>query len=90
MINTSAACCLISTQPGVTHSSSFSSRLSAPVKCAHCNVEYRLEFAHGESYRIPEFESRFRRTAQRMINADHSSGGISPAGHSPIISVNGV
>lgn len=90
MITTQAACCLISAKPGVAHGTTFTGRFSKPVKCAHCDAEYRLEYAGGEIERIENYESRLRARAQRMVNADHSSNARSTEVHTPIISVLGL
>ena len=89
MITTQAACCLISTKPGVAHGTNFAGRFSEPVKCAHCEAEYRLEFAGGEIDRVADYEARLRTEAQRKVNADHPSDANSVVGHAPIISVLG-
>jgi len=88
MITTQAACCLISTKPGVANGTNYTGRFSEPVKCAYCDAEYRLEYAGGEIHRMANYESRLRAEAQRKVNADHpEAGSIVP--HSPIISVLG-
>ena len=89
MITTEAACCLISTKPGVAHGTNFTGRFSEPVKCAYCNAEYCLEYSGGEIGRIDNYESRLRAVAQWRINADHPSDADSIIGHTPIISVLG-
>jgi hypothetical protein len=90
MITTNAACCLISTKPGVAHSTSYTGRFLEPVKCAHCDAEYRLEYAGGEIERIGNYESRLRAEGQRRVNDDHLTNGVSIVGHTPIMSVMGL
>jgi hypothetical protein len=90
MITTNAACCLISTKPGAAHGTNYTGRFSEPVKCAHCDAEYRLEYAGGEIERIGNYESRLRAEAQRRVNADHLTNGVSIVGHTPIMSVMGL
>ncbi|MGA2730833.1 MAG: hypothetical protein ABSE96_23730 [Terracidiphilus sp.] len=90
MITTNAACCLISTKPGAAHNTNYTGRFSEPVKCAHCDAEYRLEYAGGEIERIGDYESRLRAEAQRRVNADHLTNGVSTVGHTPIMSVLGL
>src|ERR1700733_8258748 len=87
MVTTQAACCLISTKPGVGHPTNYTERFSEPVKCAHCDAEYRLEYAGGEIKRIGNYESRLRAETQRKVNADHLTNAVSIVGHTPIISV---
>jgi len=90
MITTNAACCLISTKPGVANGTNFTGRFSEPVKCEYCDAQYRLEYAGGEIYRIANYESRLRVEAQKMVNADHPSDPNSIIGHTPIIGVMGL
>jgi hypothetical protein len=92
MITTSAACGLILVQPGAANTTSFSGgtgRFSEPVKCAHCDAEYRLEYALGEIDRIQNYESRLRAEAQKKVNADHPPD-PNPIGHTRIIGVLGL
>src|SRR5580698_9419668 len=90
MIATEAACCLISTKLGVAHLTNYTECFSEPVKCAHCNAEYRLQYAVGEIKRIGDFESRLRAEAQRRVDADHLTNAVSSVGHTPILSVMGL
>ena len=90
MIATEAACCLISQKTGVGRLTNYTGRFSEPVKCVHCEAEYRLEYAGDEIKRIGNYESKLRDEAQRKIDADHLTNGVSIVGHTPIISVMGV
>lgn len=90
MITTEAACCLVSSKPGVAHTTNLMGRFAGLVECRHCDAEYRMEFASNEEARIDRYESRLRTAAQKMINADHIANAQSIVGHTPIISVLGI
>jgi hypothetical protein len=90
MIATEAACCLISTKRGVAHLTNYTGRFSEPVKCAHCDAEYRLDYADGEIERIDNYENRLRAEAQKRVDTDHFTNAVSSVGHTPIISVMGL
>lgn len=90
MVTTEAACCLISQKTGVGHLTTYTGRFLEPVKCAHCDAEYRLEYAGGETKRIDNYESRLRDKVQRRVDADHLTNGVSLVGHTPILSVMGL
>jgi hypothetical protein len=82
MITTQAACCLISSQPGVANTTSLHGHLSQRVKCADCDAEYSVEYEPSEAGRIENYEQRLLANAQRKVNESHSS-----IGHPPIISI---
>ncbi len=68
---TTAACCLISSNPGTANSTTLTARFSVPVKCAYCEAEYRLEYEGGQKVWVIDFEGKLRAEAQRRINSDH-------------------
>jgi hypothetical protein len=90
MITTQAACCLISTKPGVAHGTNLTGRFSEPVKCAYCDAEYRIEYVPSELGRIENYEGRLKAEAQQMVNQSHPSAADSIVGHPPIISILGI
>jgi hypothetical protein len=90
MITTQAACCLISSKPGVSHGTTFAGRLAQPIKCAHCDAEYRIEYVPSDRRRIENYDDRLRATAQEKVNHDHPWPENSIIGHTLIISIYGI
>ncbi len=89
MITTQAACCLISSKPGVSDGTTLTGRLSQPVKCAHCDAQYRIEFVPGDAARISDYEDRLRATAQQKVNQDHRAD-MPSTRHTSIIGIDGI
>jgi hypothetical protein len=87
---THAACCLVSTKPGVANVTNFTGRFDQTVKCAHCSAEYRIDYTPSELGRIENYESRLRAEAQQKVNADHPFGAALFVGHRPHISIYGL
>jgi len=85
MITTQAACCLISSKPGVAHGTTLDARLSETVKCAHCDEKYAVQYQSGDAGRVDDYEGKLLATAQHEVNESHSS-----LGHPPIISIWGI
>lgn len=84
MIPTQAACCLISSKPGVAHVTNLGARLSHSVKCASCDAEYSVDCEPSEFGRIKDYEEKLLMTAQQKVNESHAQG------HPPIISIWGI
>ncbi len=84
MITTQAACCLISSKPGVCSSTTLGVRMSETVKCAHCAERYEVEYQSGEAERIPDYEEKLT-VAQQKVNDSHSA-----LRHPAIISIWGI
>jgi hypothetical protein len=85
MITTQAACCLISSKPGVANGTTLDGRLSQTVKCGHCEERYAVQYQSGDIGRIVNYEGKLIATAQQKVDESHSS-----LGHPPIISIWGV
>jgi hypothetical protein len=84
MITTQAACCLISSKPGVAHSTTLGARLSQTVRCAECEAEYAVDYEPSDMGRTMDFERQLLSVAQQKVNASHQHG------HDPIISIFGI
>jgi hypothetical protein len=82
MITTLAACCLISSKPGVGNTAGLHGYLSQRIKCDDCDVEYSVEYEPSELERIENYEEKLLSTGQQKVNESHSS-----IGHPPIISI---
>jgi hypothetical protein len=89
MISTQAACCLISSKPGVANGTTLAGRLAQPVKCAHCEAEYRIEYALSDSERIANYDALLRAAALEKVNQDHPSDN-SGLRHRTMISIYGI
>jgi len=85
MITTQAACCLISSKPGVAHGTNLDGRLSQTVKCAHCDEKYAVQYQSGDAGRVVDYEEKLLAVAQQKVDESHSS-----IGHPPIISIWGI
>jgi len=66
MSKTTATCCLISAHVGTNLA-----RFPTPIKCAHCNEQYSIEYSPAEAAGIPNYERKVRDAAQIKINTDH-------------------
>ncbi len=86
MIPTQAACCLISSQPGVVNSvAGLHTHLDQRVKCIECDAEYSVDYDPNEIGRVENYADKLLAVARQRINESHS-----PIGHPPIISVWGI
>jgi hypothetical protein len=86
MIPTQAACCLISSKPGVANTvAGLYGRLDERVKGPECDAEYSVDYEPSELGRIENYADKLLATAQQKVNESHSS-----IGHPPIISIFGI
>jgi hypothetical protein len=85
MITTMAACCQISSKPGVADGTNLDGRLSQTVKCAHCDEKYAVQYQSGDAGRVVDYEGKLLAVAQQKVDESHSS-----IGHPPIISIWGI
>jgi hypothetical protein len=66
-----AVCGLISTTPGVANTTNLAGHLPQPIKCAHCDAEYHIDYTPNDLTRVRNYEPRLRAAAQRLIDANH-------------------
>jgi len=66
MAKTKSICCLIS-----KHASTTWARFPTPIKCAHCDEQYFIDYPSGEAGNTASYERKVRDAAQIKINSDH-------------------
>lgn len=66
MAKTQSICCLSS-----EHASTTLARFPIPIKCAHCDEQYFIDYPSGEAGSTASYERKVRDAAQIKINSDH-------------------
>jgi hypothetical protein len=85
MIVIQAACCLISSKPGVAHSTTLREKLERKIRCAYCDAEYRIEY-NPVDRPIESYENLLIVAAQKRVDHDHPPE-ASFMGHTPILGI---